>query len=108
MIILFICWTDFTKDGTYIFQKYCFPVNEVHVSTICFMQQLSSIFVGLSIGCFIVFNLCEFEITYTSPCSPQRISPIIDFVYMEPENDPKCFVYVWVARGNQRKIRSTR
>lgn len=99
---------EFIQDQRFVYQKYSFAVNDVYVSAIRSVQQLSYLFVGFNIGCFIVYNLCESAIAYTSPCSPQQKSPIIDFVYIEPENDPKCFVYVWVARGNEMKPRHAR
>lgn len=93
-----ISFTEFTQCDNY--QELISSRDEVYVSTLYGVEQLSSIFVGFNFGSFIIYNFCNFSITYSSPFSPQR-SPVIHFVYIEPENDPKYFVYLWVARGNQ-------
>lgn len=96
-------------DDRFVYQQTSFSSDEIHVSAIYYVPQVSSMFIGFSFGSFVIHNLLDFTIMYSSPCSPERsMSPVTHFVYMEPENDPKCFVYVWVARGNhchRRKVR---
>lgn len=78
------------------------------MSAVNFSAHTSSLFIGYSFGSFVVFSLSDLTVVYSSPYSPQRSSPVTHFVYMEPENDPRSFVYVWVARGNQSHLTNAR
>ena len=47
-----------------------------------------------------MYSVSDMSVVYSSSCSSQRLlSPVHNFIYMEPENDPKLYVYVWVVRG---------
>lgn len=94
-------------DGKFVYQS-SIPLIDVHVSAIDFIPQTSSLFIGYDFGSFVVFSLTDFSLIYSSPYAPQHCSPVTNFIYMEPDDDPKCFIYVWVARGNQRSLKSLR
>ena len=98
---------DYVVNGRFFYQS-SFPVSDFYVSALRYAPRISSLLIGYSFGSFIVWDMSSFEAVYSSPFSPQRSSPVVDFIYLEPENDPKYFVYVWVARGNQVKFQDTR
>lgn len=77
-----------------------FPSDATTVTALYFAPRLASLFVGLSFGSFQIYCLSGLTLVYASPSpSPQLLPPVTHFTYMEPENDPKSFVYVWVGRG---------
>ena len=94
-------------DGKFTYQS-SFSLVDIHVSVVDFVPQISSLFIGYNFGSFVVYNLTDFTLVYSSPYSPQHSPPVTHFVYMEPDNDPKCFIYAWVARGNQRSLKDFR
>ena len=83
----------------FVYQQLSFAKAEVYVSSIACTKQLASIFVGYSFGSFSMYNMFEMKMVYSSSCSQRLLSPINNFIYMEPDNDPKCFIYLWVVRG---------
>lgn len=100
-------FAEFLVDGRFAYQS-SITLSDAFVSAIRFASRMSSLFIGYSFGSFVVYNLSDFTVMYSSPYSPQRSSPVTQFIYMEPENDPKCFVYVWVARGKEGIMKNTR
>ena len=70
------------------------------VSTLLYVPQLCSILIGYSFGGFQIFSLLEEVLIFTYPLSTKHLPPAIThFTFQEPENDPRPFVYVWVARN---------
>lgn len=104
-IMIMILLAEYIVDGKFSYHQLPMSTSDVHVSAISCAYQISSLLIGYSFGSFVLYNMTDLTISYSSPYSAQRSSPVTHFVYMEPENDPKCFVYVWVARGNQGSSR---
>ncbi|XP_074654588.1 protein ELYS-like [Tubulanus polymorphus] len=82
-------------DGT-ILKK--FNTDYVFVSQLHYARQIGCLLVGFNFGCFQMWRLNSPVLEYSSQIEDD-LAPVIDFVYQEPENDPKNFVYIWVCRG---------
>ena len=69
------------------------------VTALHLVSQIRCLCVGYSFGGFHIYSLCPLMYICSSPL-PQHISAVTvtHFAYMEPENDPRSFVYLWVAR----------
>eukprot|EP00731_Ephydatia_muelleri_P015547 Em0008g1267a len=88
----FMCEKDVTFDE-----------GDVAVTALHYVPHLYSLMVGYSFGYFQVFPLTILTSSFSCPyqlMSPDaNPPPVTHFAYQEPENDPKSFVYLWVARG---------
>ena len=45
-----------------------------------------------------MFSLRQLSLQYTSPL-PSSSAPVTHFTFLELENDPRAYVFLWVARG---------
>jgi hypothetical protein len=86
----------------------------VVVSHLQYIPQLGNLLVGFNFGSWQMWNtsrlILEFASSYdgaepTSAASTSKNGtslsslPVTSFAFSEPENDPRNFCYVWVARG---------
>lgn len=75
-------------------------IEPVHCAVKCFYYVLNWCYVTLHLSSTILFlsnvALCLCY-SYSSPVDAQAL-PISYFCYQEPENDPRSFCYLWVAR----------
>ena len=103
MYVIVRCYmanADCYSDGNFIYQKQSFHPSAVKVTALHLVSQIRCLCVGYGFGGFHIYNLCPLVFVCSSPL-PQHtpIPAITHFAYMEPENDPRSFVYLWVARG---------
>ena len=76
---------------------FLFLPASVSVTALYYVPQMCSLFIGYNFGGFHMFSLRELSLQYSCPLSLP--TPIVDFTFLEPENDPRPYVFVWVARG---------
>ena len=88
---------DCYQDGEFVYRKQAFDPNTVDVTALCLIPQIRCLCVGYSFGSFQLYSLCPMVVICSSPIS-QDVA-VTHFAYMEPENDPRSFVYLWVATG---------
>ncbi len=79
------------------------PTSSVVVTAMHFAPQISALFVGYSFGGFQIFDMSSFQLLHTSAIST-TLPPVTHFTYVEPENDPRQFVYVWLVRGECHSV----
>ncbi|XP_062579828.1 protein ELYS-like isoform X2 [Saccostrea cucullata] len=82
-------------DGTVM---KTFNTDAIHVSCLQYIQQIGSLFVGFSFGCYQIWKLHVPVLEYSSRLEGEMV-PITHVAYQEPENDPKNFSYIWVTRS---------
>ncbi|KAH9529580.1 Protein ELYS [Dermatophagoides farinae] len=82
-------------DGT-IMASYL--QNQVYISALHYIPQLSLICVGYNFGGFHLYNLQTFILECSCNVDPDLL-PVISFSFQSPENDPKNYSYLWVVRG---------
>ncbi|KAK7496763.1 hypothetical protein BaRGS_00011972, partial [Batillaria attramentaria] len=71
------------------------------ISQLCSPSMKSgSLAIGYSFGGFHLWKLFNPALDYASAVEPEDL-PVAFFVYQEPENDPKNFAYLWVARDDK-------
>jgi hypothetical protein len=105
---------DFSFDYHLSGETTYFPEDGVVVSHLHYVPQLSSLLVGFNFGSWQMWNtarlVMEFASSYdgsepstSSAKSGNGVSlstlPVTGFAFSEPENDPRNFCYIWVARG---------
>ncbi len=96
-------YADFIKEYKFVYQQASFSFTDVNITAIKYAKQITSLLLGFNFGCFVIYSLYSSSVSYISPCSVHRLlPPVIDFAYMEPEEDPRGFVYLWVAKGNAK------
>ena len=88
---------DYYQHGNFVYQKQAFNPNAVEVTALHLVSQIRCLCVGYSFGSFQLYSLCPTMVVCSSPIA-QDVA-ITHFAYMEPENDPRSFVYLWVATG---------
>lgn len=59
--------------------------------------MLSKQTLGCCLVCDVIPVMLLYGYSYSSPVDAQAL-PISNFSYQEPENDPRSFCYLWVAR----------
>ncbi|XP_043200348.1 protein ELYS-like, partial [Amphibalanus amphitrite] len=74
------------------------PADDTWVSTVHWLPQLRSLVVGLSFGCFQVWSLETLQLEFASRYEAGQL-PVVGCVFLEPENDPRRFVYLWVINS---------
>lgn len=68
-----------------------------HVPLVC------GILVGYNFGGFQLFSLLDSTLLYSLPLLVRRLPPpVTHFTIQEPEDDPRHFLYVWVARNGHQ------
>lgn len=75
-----------------------FPIGGVSVTSLTYIPQIGSLAVGFNFGSFQLWRLLDTSLEYSGPLSRQP-SPVTNFAYQEPEDDPQNFCYLWVARS---------
>ena len=87
----------FSGETTY------FPLESVVISRIHYIPQLGGLLVGFNFGSWQLWNLKSLKLdcssAYEGSGSANFTMPITSFAFSEPENDPRNFCYVWVARS---------
>ncbi|XP_013391825.1 protein ELYS-like [Lingula anatina] len=73
--------------------------EEVFVTSLKFVHPIGTLIVGFNFGCFQMWRLYEPVLDFSSKLDIDDVCPITHFAYQEPENDPRNFCYLWVARG---------
>ncbi len=91
------------QRGKFMYLQSLLSTSSVVVTAMYFAPQISALFVGYSFGGFQMYDLSSFQLLHTCAVSAP-LSPVTHFTYVEPENDPRKFVYVWVMRGNSRFV----
>ncbi|XP_052759719.1 protein ELYS-like [Mya arenaria] len=95
--------TMFTRSG-FEYQKpdglvmKTFRPDMVAVTCLRYTPQAGLLIVGFNFGCFQLWKLHVPVLEYSSRLESEPL-PISHITYQEPENDPKNFCYIWVARG---------
>ena len=91
--------------GNFIYQKRPFNPRSVRVTALHLISQIRSLCVGYSFGGFHIYGLSPLMLICSAPLMLHAPSvPVTHFAYMEPENDPRSFVYLWVARGRSPAV----
>ena len=88
---------DCYQRGEFVYRKQTFDPNAVEVTALHLVSQIRCLCIGYSFGSFQLYSLCPMMVVCSSPVS-QDVA-VTHFAYMEPENDPRSFVYLWVATG---------
>ena len=88
---------DCYQRGEFVYRKQVFNPNAIEVTALHLVPQIRCLCVGYSFGSFQLYSLCPMMVICSSPVS-QEVA-VTNFAYMEPENDPRSFVYLWVATG---------
>ena len=88
---------DCYQRGEFVYRKQPFDPNTVEVTALHLVSQIRCLCIGYSFGSFQLYSLCPMVVVCSSPVS-QDVA-VTHFAYMEPENDPRSFVYLWVATG---------
>ncbi|XP_029651707.1 protein ELYS isoform X1 [Octopus sinensis] len=78
-----------------------FNTDDICVTCLKYMSRNGLLAVGFSFGCFQLWRLAVPFLEYSSHVDDSGDAPITHITYQEPENDPKFFTYIWVARGLQ-------
>lgn len=92
------------ENKMFSYQQMTFSQDEVSISAIFCIKQAAIIIFGYNFGSFKMFSISDMSVVYSSSASPDRLlSPVVNFLSMEPENDPKNFLYIWVVRGRNRQ-----
>ncbi|GFR79793.1 protein ELYS-like, partial [Elysia marginata] len=76
-----------------------FDKDTVWVSSLAYMAQAGTLAIGFNFGCFQLWRLYNPVLDYSSRYSPDNPA-VTHFLSQEPENDPRNFVYLWVAYDN--------
>ncbi|XP_037090964.1 protein ELYS-like [Pollicipes pollicipes] len=74
------------------------PAADTWVSAVQYVPQLRSLVVGLSFGCFQIWDLETLQMDFASRYEPGLL-PVVSCVFLEPENDPRRFVYLWMLHS---------
>ena len=75
-------------------------LDDVCVSALALLPHTGLLAVGFHFSCFQLWRLKVPVLEYSSRFEHEDVpTPITHFAYQEPENDPRNFCYVWVARG---------
>ncbi|XP_064642421.1 protein ELYS-like isoform X2 [Lineus longissimus] len=96
---------DGHRGSSYLYRKpdgtvlATFSTANVCVTCIKFVPQMGVLAVGFNFGCFQLWKLTSPVLEYTVSYESDDLAPITHFIYQEPENDPRCFVYLWAVRG---------
>lgn len=96
---------DARNKGKFIYRidnqtSRTFLANQVYISSLHFIPQLSVLAVGYNFGGFHLFNLNQFLLDYSYPLTDKDDNaPVIEFAFQVPENDPKNFSYLWLVKG---------
>ncbi|XP_053388685.1 protein ELYS-like, partial [Mercenaria mercenaria] len=77
-----------------------FRTDSVTVSCLKYIPQTGLLVVGFSFGCYQLWKLNIPVLEYSSRLEPEPM-PVTHVTYQEPENDPKNFCYIWIARGQK-------
>ena len=104
-----------------VFQHRCtvsgetthFPEDGVVVSSLKYVPQLGGLLAGFNFGAWQLFDLgILFEdhpnstnkskqlLTFSASYQGENSLPISQFVFQEPENDPRNFCYVWAIQSD--------
>lgn len=71
------------------------------VTALQVISQIRCLCIGYSFGGFHIYSLSPQMFICSSPLPQYAPSvAVTHFTYLEPENDPRSFVYLWVARGS--------
>ncbi|GAB6023281.1 Protein ELYS [Chamberlinius hualienensis] len=81
-----------------------FSSVDVYVSSLLFVPQMGCLFVGFNFGGFQIYDLSKLQLVFTCETEEFDESPVIQFAFQEPENDPRTFCYVWIVRGQTEKF----
>ncbi|XP_060555912.1 protein ELYS-like [Ruditapes philippinarum] len=77
-----------------------FHTDCVTVTCLKYIPQTGILVVGFSFGCYQLWKLNIPVLEYSSRLEPDPM-PVTHITYQEPENDPKNFCYIWIARGQK-------
>ncbi|XP_039251531.2 uncharacterized protein LOC120328998 isoform X1 [Styela clava] len=77
-----------------------FYPSDANITTILYEPRTTSLFVGFNFGQFQIFSLQNMTLVHSSDLQ-ENIAPVLRFSFQEPENDPRKFCYLWVARGHK-------
>lgn len=92
--------TDCYSQDKFIYQKWLFDSRTVKITALQLISQIRCLCVGYSFGGFHLCSLSPLMHICSSPLPQHTPSPAVThFAYLEPENDPRSFVYLWVATG---------
>ncbi|XP_033763311.1 protein ELYS-like isoform X2 [Pecten maximus] len=81
-------------DGTVL---KLFNTEDVRVTCLKYIPQTGNLVVGFNFGCFQLWKLHIPVLEYSSRLEVDA-APVTHIAYQEPENDPKNFCYLWMAR----------
>ncbi|XP_060062460.1 protein ELYS-like [Ylistrum balloti] len=81
-------------DGTVL---KLFNTEDVKVTCLKYIPQTGNLVVGFNFGCFQLWKLHIPVLEYSSRLEVDSV-PVTHIAYQEPENDPKNFCYLWMAR----------
>ncbi|CAL1543685.1 unnamed protein product [Lymnaea stagnalis] len=91
------------RQGHYYYRRQddtiqkVFDEDTVSISCLKYIDQAGTLAIGFNFGCFQLWKLYNPVLDYSSRYSPDGVL-VSGFVVQEPENDPRNFVYLWVAR----------
>ena len=89
-----------TGGDQFNYQQKVLPSSAVKVTSLYFVPQLRCLFAGYSFGGFQIYDVSSLNLLYSSTVPQVKPLPAVThFTIIEPELDPRSFVYVWVARG---------
>ncbi|XP_052284768.1 protein ELYS-like isoform X2 [Dreissena polymorpha] len=75
-----------------------FRLDMVSVTCLKYIPQTGLLVVGYNFGCYQLWKLQVPVLEYSSRLESEP-TPVSHIAYQEPENDPKNFCYIWIARG---------
>ena len=97
-------FTDRYSRGSFIYGKHSFNTRAVGVTALHLVSQIRSLCIGYSFGGFHIYSLSPLMLICSAPLMQHAPPiPVTHFAYMEPENDPRSFVYLWVTKGQDEE-----
>ncbi len=86
-------------------ESTCFPEAGVVVSALSYIPYLGALVIGFNYGAWQLWNVSAVSskgriltLEFSSPYDSEAL-PVTNFSFQEPENDPRNFAYIWIARG---------
>ena len=77
--------------------------NDVKITSIKYDKHTRSLLIGFNFGCFQIWNMTS--LTIDSSSEFRNINkPIIGFSVLEPQNDPKQFLYLVIGHSSSIEI----
>ncbi|KAL4221649.1 Protein ELYS [Mactra antiquata] len=89
---------EYQKPDGMVMKTY--SLDNVSVTSLKYIKQAGLLVIGYSFGCYQLWKLSVPVLEYSSRLESEP-SPVTHITYQEPENDPKNFCYIWVARGEK-------